>query len=670
MARSSSSKAKSRHSNRQDTTSPAPSAALASTKSKRGTSTASHDAESYSAFKRQRSLKRKSEKKASQRSLERQLEIPLYILLALCVCHALSGTSSLSLVHLSAHLPHSIQKLLPAWSRRLPNLAPYASDVPNASHDSKTSLLLGSSLAGLVGGSNVGQAGPFRSDAAGFGHPLTALHTFTRACLGLSYAIRPAGELTDDAAAAAAYASGLSYPAQPEPWAWLVGQPGTMYHKGLKDALYAATWVLIWTALRAAVITYILVPLGTRWVTKPKLHDEQKNLAITGARRLRRIKVWEKNIMRFAEQSWCVIFYIVNLSVGLHIAYHSDYWFNPAGFWTGSPHVELQGIVKFYYLTQCGYWFHMLIVIQVEAKRKDHSQMFTHHIVTILLLVGSYASHYTRVGNAVLCLMDPSDILLSLGKCLRYAGLQTLCDATFGAFLLCWVVLRHFLYMILVWSCIETLPKDRFEVAKYPSREAWETRESIPATDPLVFKKIHYSPLSVSEFFASDLDFSRSFLVALLVVLQFLLLTWFVMIVRVAYRVVTGGGAADSRSDEELSEEDEKAIEEVEVKEKEKEMQEANKKGQMREVTAGDKGVEKVNGSHDHDKVQENSTSSHTNGSGRHGNGGAAASKVLADNSNVNGRGASPATTTAGGGAPHGLSRTNSTSTTMKKKKR
>lgn len=118
-----------------------------------------------------------------------------------------------------------------------------------------------------------------------------------------------------------------------------------MYHKGLKDALYVATWVLIWTALRAAVITYALIPLGTRWVTKPKLHDEQKK-AITGARRLRHIKVWEKNITRFAEQSWCVIFYIVNLSLGLHIAYHSDYWFNPAGFWTGSPHVELQGIVK------------------------------------------------------------------------------------------------------------------------------------------------------------------------------------------------------------------------------------------------------------------------------------------------------------------------------------
>lgn len=73
MARSSSSKAKPRNSNRQDGTSPAPATSLASTKSKRGASTASHDADSYSAFKRQSSLKRRSDKKASQRSLERQL---------------------------------------------------------------------------------------------------------------------------------------------------------------------------------------------------------------------------------------------------------------------------------------------------------------------------------------------------------------------------------------------------------------------------------------------------------------------------------------------------------------------------------------------------------------------------------------------------------------------
>lgn len=40
--------------------------------------------------------------------------------------------------------------------------------------------------------------------------------------------------------------------------------------------------------------------------------------------------------------------------------------------------------------------------------------MFSHHIITILLLVGSYSCHFTPIGNVILILMDPCDILLSV----------------------------------------------------------------------------------------------------------------------------------------------------------------------------------------------------------------------------------------------------------------
>lgn len=513
-------------------------------------------------------------------------EIPLYILSALLVCHALSGTSSLSLAHLSNRLPSSIQKLLPAWAWRLPNLAPFASDVPNASHNSK--LHPSGNWNGFVG-----QAGPFRSDAAGFGHPLTALHTFTRACLGLSYAVSANESSISERLVAATYGSTIP---EREPWAWLVGQPGAVYAKGFKDAFYVCTWILIWTALRAATIRYALVPLGARWVTKPKFTEDQKK---GGSKRLRKIKCWEKNIMRFAEQSWCVLFYVTYWSLGLHIAYNSPYWFNTAGFWEGHPHTELQGIVKFYYLTQCGFWFHMLIVINVEARRKDHWQMFSHHIITILLIVGSYLAHFTRVGNAVLCLMDPSDILLSAAKCLRYVGLQTLCDAAFGAFMFSWMITRHALYMALVYACFQIVTRKGYDQARTPEY-AWRWRASWPflsspatpsssaasaaqlampssldagsagAAGALASQAL--PPPSLSDYLFDAIP-SHFTLVALLVVLQFILLIWFGMIVRVAYRVVTGAGAADTRSDEELSEEDERAIAAAE----EREERQANK---------------------------------------------------------------------------------------------
>lgn len=300
------------------------------------------------------------------------------------------------------------------------------------------------------------------------------------------------------------------------------------------------TWILIWTALRAACIRYVLVPLGARWVARTRFSSH--------THRLRQTKVWERNITRFAERSWSVLFYTFSWSLGLLIAYHSPYWFDTNGLWKDHPHVEVDGIAKFYYLIQCAFWFHQLLVINVEARRKDHWQMFSHHIITIFLIVGSYGTHFTRVGNVILCLMDPSDILLDLAKCLRYVGLQTLCDATFGLFMLTWITTRHVLFSVVIWACLKIVPTSGYERARRPTAIA-----SI-APKP---------PTTLAEYLANT-QISQLILCTLLVALQFLLLLWFAMIVRVAYRVVTGAGAQDTRSDEELSDEDEQELSLVE----------------------------------------------------------------------------------------------------------
>jgi len=166
--------------------------------------------------------------------------------------------------------------------------------------------------------------------------------------------------------------------------------------------------------------------------------------------------------------------------------------------------------------------------------------MFSHHIITILLMLGSYCSHFTRVGNAVLVLMDPSDIMLSGAKCLRYMGFTTGCDVAFGLFMLSWIVTRQVLYPMLIWSCIE--PANRMQ--------------------PGLLSRLDFDPP-----FLGFRDPVRGSLVYLLIALQGILLVWFGMIVRVAWRVVSGNGAEDTRSDAE-DEEEEEEEEESEGQEK------------------------------------------------------------------------------------------------------
>jgi acyl-CoA-dependent ceramide synthase len=41
--------------------------------------------------------------------------------------------------------------------------------------------------------------------------------------------------------------------------------------------------------------------------------------------------------------------------------------------------------------------------------------MFSHHIITTILIFTSYCYHHTKVGNLILCTMDLVDIILPVG---------------------------------------------------------------------------------------------------------------------------------------------------------------------------------------------------------------------------------------------------------------
>lgn len=69
-------------------------------------------------------------------------------------------------------------------------------------------------------------------------------------------------------------------------------------------------------------------------------------------------------------------------------------------------------MMKWYLLAQLSFWLQQIIVVNIEEKRKDYYQMFTHHIITSTLLGSAYIYGFYNVSNVVLCLMDVADILL------------------------------------------------------------------------------------------------------------------------------------------------------------------------------------------------------------------------------------------------------------------
>ena len=247
--------------------------------------------------------------------------------------------------------------------------------------------------------------------------------------------------------------------------------------------------------------------------------------------------------------------------------YNSPYFFDLPAMWHNFPTPAMTGLFKWYYLAQFAFWLQQIVVVHIEERRKDHWQMFTHHIITSLLIFGSYGNYQTKVGNVILCLMDVVDIVFPVSlpqannllvytdmsqaaKMLRYAGYQTACDIAFGVFIVTWFITRHVFYLAVCWSLYIDLPLTYGCYNASTGARVDTENSSILSNLVHAYSSNHSAPVCFNE------PLRNTFL-SLLLTLQVITILWFGMICRVAYGVLSGKGAEDSRSDDEGEEDEE-----------------------------------------------------------------------------------------------------------------
>ncbi|ORY89582.1 TLC domain-domain-containing protein [Lobosporangium transversale] len=300
----------------------------------------------------------------------------------------------------------------------------------------------------------------------------------------------------------------LSYPVQDE-----LTQPGeswltARYTKGPNDLAFVAFWIIAFTYIRALFMKTYFTPLG-------------KKLGIRGSK-----------LERFEEQMYILVYYIISWCSGMYLMYNSPYWMNTDHYWIGYPHYKITGAFKAYYLIQFGYWLQQIYVVNTDMKRKDHLAMLIHHFITCTLIGWSYVTHLTRIGNAILVVMDVSDVFLAIPKVLRYQGYSAVCDYLFGLFVISWAITRHYLFPIIIMSLYNK---------------------------PQMFLDMKWDPENHKYM---SVNVQRAFL-ALLYGLEAVLCFWFLMIFKVIYKMFNGAPADDNRSHDEDSGEEETVESEV-----------------------------------------------------------------------------------------------------------
>ncbi|KAL8821073.1 MAG: hypothetical protein Q9223_000835 [Gallowayella weberi] len=295
------------------------------------------------------------------------------------------------------------------------------------------------------------------------------------------------------------------------------------YALGWDDSFLVVFWLVLFTGLRAVVMDSVLTPLAHML----GLNDKKEKT-------------------RFAEQAWVLIYDTTFWSLGMYIMYKSEHWLNLRQLWTNWPDREMGGLFKWYYLVQFAFWVQQIIVVHIEERRKDHWQMFTHHIITCILMFTSYGYHQTKVGNTILCLMDAVDILFALAKILKYLHLQTACNIAFGTFMAVWFGARHVLYLMVCYSIYADIPRE----ITYGCYRGSNSNLEGPMATPNDFDHL-LQPFRYPQGLVCWNNGIKWAFLSTLLALQVLLLIWFGMIIRVAVKVLQGGEAEDSRSDDE-----------------------------------------------------------------------------------------------------------------------
>lgn len=195
-----------------------------------------------------------------------------------------------------------------------------------------------------------------------------------------------------------------------------------LYSQGSDDLAYIFFCFIVFTGLCAFTKNYILQPFAAWGGLKKKAR------------------------VRFGEQGWLVIYYGVFFPAGFvcaispsklhlersltddykYLMYNSDYWMNLRELWTHFPTQQIDAFTKWFYLSEFAFWLHQIVVLNIEERRKDHWQMFSHHIITCFLISMSYGLYQTKVGIMILVLMDSVDIVFSVRLHQRQSRIRTL----------------------------------------------------------------------------------------------------------------------------------------------------------------------------------------------------------------------------------------------------
>ncbi|XP_020589700.1 ASC1-like protein 3 [Phalaenopsis equestris] len=147
--------------------------------------------------------------------------------------------------------------------------------------------------------------------------------------------------------------------------------------------------------------------------------------------------------IKCTESMWKLTYYACVQMWVISILKQTPWAMNTKEYFRGWPNQDLGLPMKLFYMCQCGFYLYSIgALLAWETRRKDFSIMFSHHIITSVLIGYSYLTSFFRIGTVILALHDTSDVFLEAAKVSKYAGMEMAASLFFACFALSWFLLR------------------------------------------------------------------------------------------------------------------------------------------------------------------------------------------------------------------------------------
>ncbi|KAG6942714.1 hypothetical protein JG688_00017962 [Phytophthora aleatoria] len=160
--------------------------------------------------------------------------------------------------------------------------------------------------------------------------------------------------------------------------------------------------------------------------------------------------------------------YFAGITVAGYYVMRDEKWFPPVLGGKGVIreaylilHEAPSSALKYYYFVQLGYHFHSLLyMLFFSPIRNDFIEMLLHHLVTIILIGGSYLANYCAMGALVTFTHDIGDVTGYAIKSVVDTGNTPLIVAMYVVLLVSWGYTRLYVYPFhLIYNAIFVIPE-------------------------------------------------------------------------------------------------------------------------------------------------------------------------------------------------------------------